>query len=126
MDLPAVYGDRVMIEQVMVNLIRNGMDAMRETPEDQRVLSIHSRTIQGGIRIAVEDRGSGIRPEIADRLFDSFFTTKPEGMGMGLKICRSIAEQHNGRLWFEAAAQGGTCFFLQLPTGKPEEEEKED
>lgn len=123
MDLPAVYGDRVMIEQVMVNLIRNGMDAMRETPEGQRVLSVRSRNLQDGVRIAVEDRGSGIPPDIADRLFDSFFTTKPEGMGMGLKICRSIAEQHNGRLWFESAAEGGTCFFLQLPTGKPDSDD---
>lgn len=122
MELPAVYGDRVMIEQVLVNLIRNGMDAMRETPETERVLLVRSFNADGVVRILVQDRGSGIQPEIADRLFDSFFTTKRDGMGMGLKICRSIAEQHNGRLWFEDAEGGGTRFFLQLPVGAPDTE----
>ena len=122
MDLAPVYGDRVMIEQVMVNLLRNGMDAMRDTPESERVLYVRSMNTQDAVRLVVQDQGSGIPEEIADRLFDSFFTTKPEGMGMGLKICRSIAEQHNGRLWFEPAAEGGTCFYLQLPSGKPDSE----
>ncbi|MBS1208623.1 MAG: dctS [Proteobacteria bacterium] len=117
MDLPEIMGDRVMIEQVVVNLLRNGMDAMKHTPETERVLHVSSEALADGVRIAVRDHGAGISPDIADRLFDSFFTTKPEGMGMGLKICRSIAEQHNGRLWFEADANGGTTFYLQLPVG---------
>ncbi|MDQ7990504.1 MAG: PAS domain S-box protein [Candidatus Dactylopiibacterium sp.] len=120
MDLIAIHGERVMIEQVIVNLLRNGMDAMRDTPEDRRVLHVHTQTVDGMARLMVEDHGSGIPPEIADRLFDSFFTTKPDGMGMGLKICRSIAEQHSGRLWFEPAPHGGTRFYLQLPVGTPD------
>lgn len=120
-DLRPIHGDRVMIEQVIVNLLRNGMDAMRETPEISRVLHVQSSNTDSGIRLVVRDHGSGIPAEIADRLFDSFFTTKPDGMGMGLKICRSIAEQHNGRLWFEPAPGGGTIFFLQLPPGNPAE-----
>ncbi|NSL53999.1 sensor histidine kinase [Uliginosibacterium aquaticum] len=117
MDLPQIIGDRVMVEQVMVNLLRNGMDAMRGTPEAERLLRVRSESSGEGVRLVVQDQGSGIPAEIADRLFDSFFTTKPEGMGMGLKICRSIAEQHNGRLWFEAATEGGTLFYLYLPIG---------
>ncbi|MDP5241011.1 PAS domain S-box protein [Uliginosibacterium sp. 31-16] len=120
MDLPAIMGDRTMIEQVMVNLLRNGMDAMKHTPESQRVLRVTSEAHGDGVRLSVNDHGAGISPEIAGRLFDSFFTTKPEGMGMGLKICRSIAEQHNGRLWFEPGPHGGTTFYLQLPVGEEE------
>lgn len=115
-DLPSIMGDRVMIEQVIVNLLRNGMDAMKEVGEDRRILGITSKRHEDTIRIEVQDNGSGIPPDIADKLFDSFFTTKPEGMGMGLKICRSVAEQHNGRLWFETSG-AGTTFFLLLPLG---------
>ena len=121
MNLPRIQGDRVMIEQVMVNLLRNGMDAMRNCPEDQRLLRVRSEASGEGIRLTVQDQGTGIPAEIADRLFDSFFTTKPEGMGMGLKICRSIAEQHNGRLWFESPAEGGALFCLSLPPGREED-----
>jgi two-component system, LuxR family, sensor histidine kinase DctS len=115
--LPQIMGDRVMIEQVIVNLLRNGMDAMKQVPEGSRVLRIASEIREDGVCLRVTDSGTGIPPEITDRLFDSFFTTKPEGMGMGLKICRSVAEQHNGRLWFEPSPEGGTTFFLQLPVG---------
>ncbi|MET7015310.1 sensor histidine kinase [Uliginosibacterium flavum] len=124
MDLPAIIGDRVMIEQLLMNLLRNGMDAMKHKPDTERVLRVTSEAVGDGVRLAVSDRGAGVSPEIADRLFDSFFTTKPEGMGMGLKICRSIAEQHNGRLWFEASPEGGTTFYLQLPQGREDEDDK--
>lgn len=117
--LPIIQADRTLVEQVIINLLRNGMDAMQETPEAGRVLQIRSEWFEelGSVRISVTDRGAGVSGEIADRLFDSFFTTKPEGMGMGLKICRSVAEQHNGRLWFESVPEGGTTFYLQLPLG---------
>ena len=113
--LPAVLADAVMIEQIIVNLVRNGMDAMRDTPRPRREMRI--RTSQEGrhVCVRVSDRGAGIPPETAARLFEPFFTTKPEGMGMGLNICRSIAELHHGRLTFEAAPEGGTIFTLSLP-----------
>lgn len=116
-DLPHIMGDRVMIEQVIVNLLRNGMDAMKGNPEEQRTLRITSEACDNAVCLRVSDAGAGIPPDIVDRLFDSFFTTKPEGMGMGLKICRSVAEQHNGRLWFEPTPGGGTTFCLLLPIG---------
>jgi len=117
-ELPPIMGDRVMIEQVLVNLLRNGMDAMKNIPAEHRVLRIVSEQAGDAICLSVTDNGTGIPPDIADRLFDSFFTTKPDGMGMGLKICRSVAEQHNGRLWFETEASGGTSFHLLLPIGE--------
>lgn len=119
-ELPPVIGDRTMVEQVMVNLLRNGMDAMLSTEEAERSLHVSSAAVSNSVRLCVTDHGTGIPPDIADKLFDSFFTTKPDGMGMGLKICRSVAEQHNGRLWFEAVPSGGTRFFLQLPISADE------
>ncbi|MDQ8022451.1 MAG: PAS domain S-box protein [Moraxellaceae bacterium] len=123
--LPPIEADPVMIEQLLVNLIRNGMDAMQELPVNDRVLTLRSEQIEDRVRMTVIDRGSGVPAEIADKLFDSFFTTKSDGMGMGLKICRSIAEQHHGRLWFEAVEPHGTAFHLQIPVA-PEAEPQED
>lgn len=122
-DIPTIQADRTLIEQVIINLMRNGMDAMQNTPEGARLLHVSSQWLaeEGSVRITITDHGSGVPSHIADRLFDSFFTTKPEGMGMGLKICRSVAEQHNGRLWFEPAPTGGTRFFLQLPIGEEDQ-----
>ncbi len=114
-DLPPVHADTVMLEQVLVNLIRNGFDAMRDTPPGRRVLTVRTALVEGWIRVTVADRGSGIAPEVGERMFEALFTTKAEGMGMGLNICRSIAELHHGRLWFEANPEGGTLFHLTLP-----------
>jgi two-component system sensor histidine kinase DctS len=116
--LPTVQVDKVMIEQMLLNLMRNGMDAMNETAPDQRVLTISTSLNDGGVRISVADRGSGISPDVAAHLYEPFFSTKQEGMGMGLSICRSIAELHHGRLWFEPRVDGGTLFHLWLPQGK--------
>lgn len=113
--LPAVVADAVMIEQVVVNLVRNGMDAMVDTAAAQRLLDIGTRVDGDQVQIRVADRGCGITAETAERLFQPFFSTKPEGMGMGLNICRSIAELHHGRLSFETPAAGGTVFTLTLP-----------
>jgi two-component system sensor histidine kinase DctS len=113
--LPEVPADPVMIEQVVVNLLRNAMDAMAETPPARRLLSIATRVEGGQVLIRVADRGGGIPPEAAARLFQPFFTTKAEGMGMGLNICRSIAELHRGKLGFEANPGGGTIFTFSLP-----------
>ncbi|ATE58925.1 sensor histidine kinase [Thauera sinica] len=113
--LPAVEADAVMIEQVAVNLVRNGMDAMQANPADRRLVHIATRLEGSHVTVRVADRGAGISPEAAERLFQPFYTTKAEGMGMGLNICRSIAELHHGRLGFEPNPGGGTVFILTLP-----------
>ena len=110
--------DPVMIEQVLVNLIRNGMDAMRDISLELRRLTISVGRRDNGVEVTVRDRGRGIAPETAERLFEPFFTTKTEGMGMGLNICRSIIESHRGTLRFEAAPDGGTVFRFWIPASE--------
>ncbi|MBI4757047.1 MAG: PAS domain S-box protein [Betaproteobacteria bacterium] len=113
--LPPVLADRVLVQQAVMNLVQNGLDAMADTPANQRELSVTTERADGAVCISVADRGCGIPPDAADKLFAPFFTTKPEGMGMGLNLCRSVAEQHNGRLWFEARDGRGTVFHITLP-----------
>jgi PAS domain S-box-containing protein len=113
-DLPAVYGDRVQLQQVVLNLVMNGIDAI-DAPGLARDLHIASRRDGAEIQIRVEDSGAGIDPDIAARIFDPFFTTKPQGLGMGLSISRSIVEAHEGRLWSTARAGQGACFQFTLP-----------
>ena len=113
--LPDIAADPVMIEQVIVNLVRNGMDAMRDNPPARRTVRVSTREEGGQLVVRVADLGPGIDGETARRLFEPFFTTKTEGMGMGLNICRSIAELHHGRLGFESNPDGGTIFILSLP-----------
>ncbi len=116
-ELPAVFADRVMIEQVVLNLVRNGLDAMESTPAAQRVLTVRARTTSAHtVEVAVADRGCGIGEEERTRLFMPFYTTKPEGMGMGLNICRTIVEFHDGRLVVDTNPEGGTIFAFTLPT----------
>jgi len=110
-----VSADPVMIEQVAINLIRNGMDAMSDTTDRPRTIRIETFGDERQTHLRVTDAGRGINPEAAKRIFDPFFTTKDEGMGMGLNICRSIAEVHNGRLTFEDNPHGGTIFTFSLP-----------
>lgn len=115
-DLPWVMADRIMVEQVILNLVRNGVEAMADTPPDQRELAVRAAPLDGGmVRVSVQDRGHGIEGEDLERLFKPFFTTKADGMGMGLNICRSIIEFHGGRLWAESPPQGGTHFHFTLP-----------
>ena len=104
-----------MLEQVLLNLMRNGIDAMQATPMADRELLIRTAAVEDGIAVSVADRGGGIAQEAAERLFEPFFSTKPEGMGMGLNICRSIVESHKGRLWVEANPPGGSVFRFALP-----------
>lgn len=117
--LPPITADRLMLEQVLLNLIRNGMEAMAANNEADRVLQILIELRDGELHVGVSDRGTGIAPEIRDKLFTAFFTTKPEGMGIGLSICRSIIEFHRGRLWAEDNLQSptgsGTIFIFTLP-----------
>jgi two-component system sensor kinase FixL len=108
-----VMADKVQIQQVLLNLIRNGMEAMQDSPT--RDLAISSRRADGGlVEIAVADSGSGIAPEIQDHLFQPFVTTKKTGMGVGLSISRTIVESHGGRLWAEPRPGGGTIFRMTL------------
>jgi C4-dicarboxylate-specific signal transduction histidine kinase len=113
--LPRVMGDRGMLEQAILNLTRNAIEAMRDTPAAARSLMIASRCDDRAmIEIDVCDSGCGIPDELADNLFTPFFTTKRDGMGMGLTICRSIAEFHDGRLWASRNADAGSTFHFSL------------
>ena len=118
-DLPLVSGDRVQLQQVLLNLVINGMDAMNTVEESKRVLTICGRreTRDGmlGALLSVQDSGTGLKPEEMDRLFEAFHTTKPQGMGMGLAISRSIIEAHGGRLWATLNAPCGAVFQFTLP-----------
>ncbi|HQU78509.1 MAG TPA: PAS domain S-box protein [Azonexus sp.] len=118
-ELPLVLADRLMLEQVLLNLIRNGMEAMAGTPEARRMLRVSAEPGSGEVIVAIADNGCGIAPEVREKLFTAFFTTKPEGMGVGLSICRSIIEFHRGRLWAEdnshSPTGSGTIFKFTLP-----------
>jgi PAS domain S-box-containing protein len=114
-DLPPVFADRIMIEQVVLNLVKNGIEAMQQTSADERVLTLTARLDGSVVEVAVADRGCGIADEQVERLFTPFFTTKAEGMGMGLNICRSIVEYHDGRLWVQPNPGGGSVFRFTLP-----------
>jgi two-component system sensor histidine kinase DctS len=113
-----IEGDRVLLGQVFLNLIRNAMEALRNTPVENRRIALTVVAVDGQIQVRFADTGVGITPEIAGRLFEPFFTTKPEGMGMGLNICRSIVEAHHGRLWYEPNLDGGSIFYVLLPTDR--------
>ena len=112
---PLIEGDPVLIEQILLNLLRNAIDSMRETPMELRQVAVELTTEDDYASLSVSDRGCGIAPAVADKLFDPLFTTKPEGMGMGLAICRSVVENHRGRLSFEPNPDGGTVFRCLLP-----------
>lgn len=118
-ELPTIQADPVMLEQVALNLMKNGMEAMAGVPLDERLLSIRTHTEGATLVLSVADRGSGIPASLAEQLFTPFMSTKEDGMGMGLNICRSIAELHQGRLWFEPRPGGGTVFHLSLPMEAP-------
>jgi PAS domain S-box-containing protein len=114
--LPPVLGDRVQLQQVLINLVINGIQAMADAGDDPRELLIESRDDKGGhVVVAVQDSGPGIDPANVDRVFEAFFTTKSNGMGMGLSICRSIIEAHGGRLWASSNAGRGAVFQFSLP-----------
>jgi PAS domain S-box-containing protein len=114
--LPLVLGDRIQLQQVMLNLIFNAVEAMSGSREGSRELLISTEEDgANGVRIAVKDSGPGLKPESVDRLFDAFYTTKPNGMGMGLSICRSIIEAHGGRVWATTNVPRGVVLQFTLP-----------
>jgi C4-dicarboxylate-specific signal transduction histidine kinase len=118
-DLPLVSGDRVQLQQVLLNLVMNGMDAMNSVEEQKRILLVlgkHDATAgTPAVLLCVQDAGIGLKAEEMDRLFEAFYSTKPEGMGMGLAISRSIIEAHGGRLWVEPNQGPGATFMISLP-----------
>jgi len=115
--LPRVQGDRVQLQQVMLNLIVNAIQAMRGIGEGARELQISIEAVpsEGGVRVGVRDSGPGLSPESLSHLFEPFYTTKPEGMGLGLSICRSIIETHGGRLWAIPCEPQGALFQFTIP-----------
>ena len=118
--LNLVQGDRVQLQQVVLNLILNAVEAMSSTEAGARKLSISTEQHRTGVILAVADSGPGIDPKDLERVFESFYTTKSGGTGMGLTICRSIIEAHGGRLWAEANEPRGAVFQFTLPAGSPD------
>jgi PAS domain S-box-containing protein len=115
--LPPVRGDRVQLQQVILNLVMNGIEAMKEVTDRPRELRIRSRPeASSHVLVAVQDRGIGLDEQRLERVFEAFYTTKPEGMGMGLSISRSIIEAHGGRLWPTAHRDYGATFQFTVPT----------
>jgi PAS domain S-box-containing protein len=114
--LPILQGDRVQLQQVILNLIINAIEAMSDIGDGARELLISSGTIEsGGVIVTVQDSGPGLAPMTLERVFESFYTTKPSGMGLGLSICRSIVEAHGGRLWASANYPQGAIFQFTVP-----------
>ena len=115
--LPRVQGDRVQLQQVMLNLIMNAIQAMRGIREGPRELQVSIEAVpsEGGVRVGVRDTGPGLSPESLSRLFEPFYTAKPEGIGMGLSICRSIIEVHGGRLCAIPCEPRGALFQFTIP-----------
>jgi signal transduction histidine kinase len=112
--LPMVQGDKVQLQQVVLNLVMNGIEAMQSA--QPRVLKVQTaQSAPNTVRVSIEDTGTGIDPSNLDRIFKPLFTTKATGMGMGLFICHSIIESHGGRIWVSAAVKGGSIFEFELP-----------
>jgi C4-dicarboxylate-specific signal transduction histidine kinase len=115
-DLPAVRADRIQLQQVILNLVMNGIEAMTSVTDRPRQLLIRSQREKAGeVRVSIEDTGIGVSADAMGRLFEPFYTTRPQGMGMGLPISRSIIEAHGGRLWAESALSQGSVFQFTLP-----------
>lgn len=118
-DLPTLQADQILLGQAILNLMKNGIEAMRQTEESARQLMVGAKVTDARVLISIADRGCGITAETAAHLFEPFYTTKTEGLGVGLNICRSVVEAHHGRLWFKAAPDGGSIFHIDLPLTHP-------
>lgn len=115
-DLPLVHGDRVQLQQVLLNLIVNALQAMGAVAPEQRRLRISTARVEPDrVRVSVHDSGPGLSAALVDRIFAPFYSTKPDGLGIGLSICRSIVEAHDGRLWASAEERGGAIFHFTIP-----------
>ena len=121
-NLPKIMVDRIMIEQVLLNLVKNGIEAMSSVPVERRRLSIEAHPVDDRmLEVSVTDQGHGLADEDVEKIFTPFYTTKPEGMGIGLAICRSIIEFLQGRLWVEPRREGGTVFRFTVPIEEEDE-----
>ncbi len=117
-DLPLITGDRVQLQQVVLNLLRNASDAMSAVDDRPRHMVITTEREEGDrVRLTVQDAGVGLDPQAMDRLFEAFYTTKNDGMGMGLSVSRSIIERHHGRLWAAPNDGPGATFSFSIPCG---------
>jgi len=110
-----IVGDQTQIQQVLINLVLNAMDAVGDVTEDRRTVVVSIKNDASGISIRVRDFGRGVAPEDLPKVFDSFFSTKQRGMGLGLSIARTIVETHGGRIWVENAPGEGAVFHVELP-----------
>jgi len=119
-DLPPIVGDRVQLQQVVMNLIVNSIEAMKDVDGMREMVIKSQRGESGQILLSVSDTGLGFPPQLAEQIFDPFFTTKPHGTGMGLRISRSIIESHGGRLWAVASSGRGATLHLNLPGAIPD------
>jgi signal transduction histidine kinase len=117
-DLPQIAGDRVQLQQVAMNLIINGIEAMKDVDGIREMIIKSQRAENEQILVSVSDTGIGFPPQLAEKIFDPFFTTKPQGTGMGLRICRSIIDSHGGRLWAVDSPGRGATFHLSLPAAR--------
>jgi len=115
-DLPTIMGDRVQLQQVMMNLMMNSIDAMKDVGGTRELVITSQRGENEQLLVSVSDTGVGLPPQQAEQIFEAFFTTKPHGTGMGLRICRSIVESHGGRLWTANNSSRGASFYFTLPT----------
>ena len=115
-DAPLVLADRIQVQQVLLNLIRNAIEAMQGAPRRELVVATKALPADALVEVSVADTGSGLAPEVASQLFQPFVTTKASGMGVGLSICRTIVEAHGGKILAEPGPAGGTTFRFTLRT----------
>ena len=114
-DALPILGDRIQLQQVILNLVVNGIDAMKDTPDENRIISIRTSRVENFAELSVSDRGPGIPEDKLKEVFEPFFTSKAEGMGMGLSIARTIIEAHNGQISAKNRDHGGASFRIRLP-----------
>jgi signal transduction histidine kinase len=114
-DALPIIGDRIQLQQVILNLVVNGIDAMKDTPTENRIISIRTSRVEKFAELSVSDRGPGIPEDKLKEVFEPFFTSKAEGMGMGLSIARTIVEAHHGLIWAQNRDHGGASFRIKLP-----------
>jgi signal transduction histidine kinase len=115
-ELPQVMGDRVQLQQVLMNLMMNSIEAMKDADGPRELIVRSQQTEDDQLVVSISDTGIGLPSQRADQIFNAFFTTKPHGTGMGLRISRSIIESHGGRLWAANNSPRGACFAFALPT----------
>ena len=114
-DALPILGDRIQLQQVILNLVVNGIDAMKDAPGENRIISIRTSRVENFAELSVSDRGPGIPEDKLEKVFDPFFTSKAEGMGMGLSIARTIIEAHHGLISAKNRDHGGATFRIRLP-----------